>query len=331
MHVTVLGWYGRHNVGDEAFKLCFEEGFRRLDLRPEIEFSSSSPGAVPYIILGGGDVIRSLYIEWIPPGTEIYALGVGLSFEDDIELLREHRVALALFRNERDVNVARMAGIDASYCPDLTFILPKATPLRIPSQGERKRLGVMLSDEISPTSAGISQREYSYWEYFKWELAAILDDLAPYYLIEFVPLSVYDSIDDRKVHQDVFRRMRKRSSVVLHDEELTVQQARDLISSFDLVVSMKYHGIVFAVQAGVPFINIAETRKSLLFCEENGLEALSIPKYSLQRDRFLDVVRTAEDPTCRSHVQRAARQLHAAASQAFPQTLEVYAKQALGL
>jgi polysaccharide pyruvyl transferase WcaK-like protein len=269
-------------------------------------------------------------MERIPPDTEIYAPGVGLGYESESELLRGRRLPLALFRNREDVEIAKTAGINAVYCPALTFALPAAEHPQKPCDHAPKRLGITLSDEISPTWENVSPREYACFEYFKWEFAAILDELARHYLIEFIPLSVLDSIDDRTVHQDVYRRMRMRSSAILHNEELSVQQARDLIASFDLIVTMKYHGVLFSVQAGIPFINIAVSRKSRLFCHENGLDRLTIPEYSLQRDRFLDVVRFAERPGCRSDVQRAALELRAEASQTFPKALDLYVKQALG-
>jgi polysaccharide pyruvyl transferase WcaK-like protein len=76
-----------------------------------------------------------------------------------------------------------------------------------------------------------------------------------------------------------------------------------LMKQFELVISMKFHGIMFAVNQGVPFINIAETRKTQQFCVENQLTHLSIPRYSLEKERFLEIVKVAEAAETRLAIQ----------------------------
>jgi polysaccharide pyruvyl transferase WcaK-like protein len=75
------------------------------------------------------------------------------------------------------------------------------------------------------------------------------------------------------------------------------------MKQFELVISMKFHGIMFAVNQGVPFINIAETRKTQQFCVENQLTHLSIPRYSLEKERFLEIVKVAEAAETRLAIQ----------------------------
>jgi polysaccharide pyruvyl transferase WcaK-like protein len=82
-----------------------------------------------------------------------------------------------------------------------------------------------------------------------------------------------------------------------------------LMKRFELVISMKFHGIMFAVNQGVPFINIAETRKTQLFCTENQLAHLSIPRYSLEKERFLEVVKIAEAAETRDSIQTTSTRL----------------------
>jgi polysaccharide pyruvyl transferase WcaK-like protein len=311
-NIPILGWYDQKNVGDESFKDIFRAAVRHADPSTTVSFHTPfNPLKSPppdKVILGGGDVVRPFYLEKIPPEVKIFPLGVGLGYESEIDLLEKANVPFALFRNLDDAKLAHAKGINAEYCPDLTFFLnePESLPIAL---NEGKTLGVLLSDEISPTFERKENREYLYYEYFKWELASILDFLSEFYNICFVAFSNMESINDHKVSLDIFRRMTARDRVSFIVEPLSMAQALWTIKQFDLVISMKFHGIMFAVNQGVPFINIAETRKTQRFCIENELTQLSIPRYSLERERFLEVVKIAEADETRQAIQVIASRL----------------------
>ena len=309
-NIPILGWYHKQNVGDEAFKDVFRAAVRQVDPSATLSFHTyalKSP-TPEKILLGGGDVIRPFYLSKIPPGVRIVPMGVGLGYETEIDLLAEANVPFALFRNVEDVELARLKGINAEYCPDLTYFLTEPEPWEI-NFGEGKTLGVLLSDEISPTFERNQAKEYLYYEYFKWELASILDFLGEFYNICFVSFSTTESINDHKVSLDIYRRMSVRDRVSFITEPLSLPQALWTIGQFDLVISMKFHGIMFAVNQGVPFINIAETRKTQQFCIENDLAQLSIPRYSLERERFFKVVKVAEEEQTRQLIRATSTRL----------------------
>ena len=313
INIPILGWYDQQNVGDEAFKDVFRAAIRDVDSSFTVSFhtpfnplKSPPPGKV---ILGGGDVIRPFYLQKIPPDVKIFPIGVGLGYQSEVQLLEKTKTPFALFRNKDDVELARSRGIVAEYAPDLTYFLNEPDPLPIDMKNG-KILGVLLSDEISPTSERReTSKEYSYYEYLKWELAGILDFLSEYYHIYFVSFSNLLSINDHKVSLDVYRRMSARDRVSFITQPLSLAQALWTVKQFDLVISMKFHGIMFAVNQGVPFINIAETRKTQRFCIENKLAQLSIPRYSLERERFLEVVKIAETDETRRAIQATASHL----------------------
>lgn len=294
-HVNVVGWYGEGNIGDEAFKPAFEHLFKLAAPKTgEIEFSTSQRGDPAFVILGGGDVIKEFYLQNIGEGLPLYPIGVGLGYETELELLHGRNVPLMVVRNKRDEIVARRHSLNAIYAPDLTFVLPTPPKLTKDSGALKKRLLVLLTDELSPWHARSNQAEDHYHEYFKWELASAIDELSQYYFVEFIAFSTVADIDDRRAAGNVYRRLRNRNDVSLNDNSLSVDAARVLISQQDLVISMKYHGILFAVQTATPFINIGLTRKTALFCEENNLQNLSIPPYSFTKARLLRAVKEAE-------------------------------------
>jgi polysaccharide pyruvyl transferase WcaK-like protein len=323
-NIPILGWYDQKNVGDEAFKDVFRAAIRDAD--PSVTASFHTPfnplksPPPDKVILGGGDVVRPFYLQKIPPDVKTFPLGVGLGYESEIELLSEANVPFALFRNLADAKLAQSKGINAEYCPDLTYFLNEPQQIPISFQ-EGKTLGVLLSDEINPTFERRENSEYLYYEFFKWELAAILDILGEFYNICFIAFSAVDSINDHKVSLDIFRRMSARDRVSFITEPLSMAQALWVVKQCALVISMKFHGIMFAVNQGVPFINIAETRKTQQFCIENDLEQLSIPRYSLERERFLKVVKIAEAEETRQSIQVRSRHLTELARKRLPEAI----------
>jgi len=323
-NIPILGWYHQKNIGDEAFKDVFRAAIRQADPSVTVSFhtpfnslKSPPPGKV---ILGGGDVIRPFYLQKIPPDVKIFPLGVGLGYESEIDLLETANTPFALFRNVADAELARSKGINTEYCPDLTFFLndPESVPISFKAG---KTLGVLLSDEISPTFEKRENSDYLYYEFFKWELAAILDILSEFYNICFVAFSTIDSINDHKVSLDIFRRMSARDRVSFIAEPLSMAQALWVIKQCELVISMKFHGIMFAVNQGVPFINIAGTRKTQQFCIENDFAQLSIPRYSLERERFLKVVKVAEADETRRSIQTVSTRLSELTRQRLPDAI----------
>jgi len=322
-NIPILGWYNQKNVGDEAFKDIFGAVVRDVDPAATVSFHTQRlPSPTPdKIILGGGDVIRPYYLQKIPSDVAVFPIGVGLGYESEIDLLQNVRVPAALFRNIEDVKIAHTKSIMAEYSPDLTFFLNEPDPFPVEMR-EGKTLGVFLSDEVSATFERKERiNELQYYEYFKWEMANILDFLSEYYNICFVAFSTLDSIDDHKVSLDVYRRMRARNRVSFITRELSMAQALWLIRKLDLVISMKFHGIMFAVNQGVPFINIAETRKTQRFCVENDLAQLSIPRYSLEKERFFEVVKIAEAPATRQKLVVTSARLRELTRQQLPNAI----------
>jgi len=183
-NIPVLGWYHQKNVGDEAFKDVFRAALRDVDPSATISFHtpfSALKSPLPdKVILGGGDVIRPFYLEKIPPEVKIFPLGVGLGYESEIELLAKANIPFALFRNLKDVELAHTKHVNARYCPDLTFYIKESEKYHQVFNNTKKGLGVFLSDEISPTFERRESKDYLYYEYFKWELASILDLLSEF-------------------------------------------------------------------------------------------------------------------------------------------------------
>lgn len=181
MKVNFVGWYGRRNLGDIALK----EAICKLSPDSKNVFTEQAIEGADKYVLGGGDVIKSYYLDSLK-GKEFCILGAGLGYDSEIELLKEHKVRKAYFRNPHDVELALGAGIDAYECPDLAFALDQVV-IEERHASEKKRAVVILSDAINPSCGRQKPAESHYAEYFKWELAGALSYLNEWYDFSFVP------------------------------------------------------------------------------------------------------------------------------------------------
>jgi polysaccharide pyruvyl transferase WcaK-like protein len=281
MKYNIIGWYSRANCGDEAFKLAFPKLLGTND----IKFSEyEDPDCIN--ILGGGDVIKPFYLDRIKG--PFYIIGTGLGYESELQLLRGKQVLKAFFRNKRDAFLARMYNIDAEYAPDIVFALNHVEK----KLAAKKHATVILNGAILPSLATTDHATIAYAEYLKWTLSKALDDLAQYYELSFIPFSNDRFNRDAAIHYDIYGRMKATASA-LHKPPSPEETMR-IIANSDLVVTMKFHGVVFSVLNGTPFVNIGLSRKSHQFCVEERLEKLSIDPYSFTYQKFMDAVKAAE-------------------------------------
>lgn len=289
--MNILGWYGKSNCGDEAFKIAF----RKLFPRAVLDFTCETTSGSNEYVLGGGDVIKPFYLDVLKDKT-FSILGAGLGYESEVELLKGKNLKHVFLRNHSDVALAQAAGIkQAAYCPDLVFALD--APQRTVTVGPKKRAIVILSDAINPSAGNKDAAKLANAEYFKWELANALSELSQWYDFTFVPFSGHQYDNDHRCALDIAARMSplsNESSILA--EAVSPRAAMGLIACADLVITMKYHGVIFSTVGGVPFVNIGVSRKTQEFCREAGIGRLSVPEYAFTKDRFFEAVKAAETP-----------------------------------
>lgn len=309
VNLTFVGWYGRHNCGDEAFKLVHQHLFAEDDLEWICD-QAIEPARGRKIILGGGDVFLDYYLQSIPEGEKFWVYGAGLGgiAEYDLVCRHQHRINGIWLRNHDDVTFLRERGIDARYTPDIVFnlreralALPAAEPKTI------KRMVVILSNNLYQTALRENDAKMvSYCTYFKLELIHALNFFAKFYEVVLLPFSMDPNDCDMSLCCDVFGGMRQYRRPDTGEPNVRIGVAQDdpwqsieFLRSADLIVSMKFHGLIFAVMLGIPLVNIGISRKTALFCSSHGLDHLSIEPYSFCKHRLQERVKAAELPQTR--------------------------------
>jgi len=290
MTIDVIGYYDANNNGDDALQLAIKKMLHGVDLAfPKYATSKK-------VILGGGDVVNQFFLDRIPKDSELYLLGCGLGYETELDLLKDYNIKEALFRNKKDAELAAAKGINASYTPDLVFALePSETRLidikRVPP---KKLLGVMVADNVSSSYSQKDPRQIGYGQYLKAELADALLYLSEWYKIVFIPMSHAPYAYDTKMFYEIMSYMPPRHL----DKELLpplgAMEVIDVVSQMDLIITMRFHGVIYSTLTGTPFVNIGLTRKTQLFCHEHLLGDLCVAPMTFTTERLCAAIKTAE-------------------------------------
>jgi polysaccharide pyruvyl transferase WcaK-like protein len=301
--LTFVGWYGRRNAGDEAFREVHEALFPGVPKRWISTAGEAGDPAEQVYVLGGGDVFLDYYIDMIPAGAKFFAYGIGLGGPEQVQgvLARRDRLHGIWLRNPADVATLRDAGLDAHLTPDIALLLGDAVKARprhpFIAASKRKRLVFCPSGNADQTALQRSDLgDFFYQGYLKVALARQLDELSKFYDIVMLPLSFdYKDMDLGYIGQ-VHGLMKRAEAAKVVAEELPPLDVARLVADCELCVSMKFHGLVFAALSGVPFVNIGLTRKTQMFCGDLGLPELSIQPYTLNDANMLTAVKRAEAP-----------------------------------
>ena len=133
-HINIIGWYGKNNAGDEAFRHVFQT---KIFPDKELIFTTGEdwrPGG--RTIIGGGDVVHKFYTRHLPEGTTVELLGVGLgNYAEATEALKHLKVKSAVVRSKADAEFLK-----CKYAPDL--VLQHLEPVEV----ERtEKIGICLS------------------------------------------------------------------------------------------------------------------------------------------------------------------------------------------
>jgi len=297
---TILGYYGYGNCGDEALKEATANIFGIL---PYTTPTQKTP--LEEVIMGGGDVINPFFLDRVKDAKDVKILGVGLSYESQLDLLRKMpNLSEIFFRNKVDVDAAVAAGLNAKYTPDIAFTLD--LPIKsFPQDKKKKTLGIMVADNISHSFSQKDPQQIHYGNYLKNELAVVLNDLRDYYHVVFIPMCHARYSYDVKMMYEILSFLPS-SSVVEHTvmaHDMTPTKVIQLVSELDLVITMRFHGLIFSTLAGTPFINIGVTRKTKTYMHENALGDLSVEPFTLTRENLLDKIKLAEDPLTKIRIE----------------------------
>lgn len=301
--VNVLGYYGYRNSGDEAFKTAFRS------LAPDVEFnfvSQLNPDVLADpapLVFGAGDIVEPFFLSQLKAERPFEVIGAGLPFGGaSLAHLEPYRGQLRrlVLRSTEHTEIAQKAGYDPVYAPDLVFALdPEPTAPILPIERLHKKMVVVcVADNFNTSVDNQTIRNHAYGEFLKWELANFIEFAAQYNDVVFLGLSFDQSFPDIRMAQDIYFRINPsfRRTVHVIDHEYSPPELIAIMKTASVVVSMKFHGLVYSLVAGRPCINLAPTSKTQRLMLENGLASLNTGPYGVYAGTLKAQLQLAEKP-----------------------------------
>lgn len=262
--VTVLGWYGHRNIGDEAYKLAFP----KLLPNYKLEFTNYLNGPTTTIILGGGDVINPHFINQISRYTTADKYAFSVSTTGAVEQY------LKLFKRilSRDKDV-----------PDFTFAL----------DGNAKRGRMLIEAAFADAGAELYERlvvitmntflcqgesklarDHVNFDRVCFELAKTIDSTSASFL--FLPFGNGFPTHDVIANGILYSRCKFWKKNLLWTAPIDVQDALDICAAANAVIGARLHSLIFSCIGGTPCIGISHHDKTTSFLKTIGREDWNI-------------------------------------------------------
>lgn len=285
-NVLVFGWYGHRNIGDEAFKDSFRYLFPDLNLKFTDQIPSNVNEEYAALIVGGGSFldqqIKNLDLVTIP----IAFVGIGL---DGIHPANQP----ALDRAKIVVTRSKLKGRAPKryfQTPDLVFA--QAVP---PVKPNPDIITVMVNNHFCPGPHAEPYKSAA-WEWFSVEFSQTCDRLVAQYRcpIWFVPMCTHPTVDDRRAAAYIIDRMEYKGVAMHIQEEMSRDQIMEAISRSHMLISQRFHGLVFAAMMGKPFVAIDGHSKIKNLCNLLKYEG-TVDYYGYSMSAFWKAVSRSND------------------------------------
>lgn len=285
--VVVYGWYGHHNVGDEAFKVAFQSILPEVDLT-FVDKIPDDINSYDALIIGGGSFLEKP-IDWKTFLINIPIAFIGVGFTDNVAAANKYFMDNAKIVVARNNIPQRENWISA---PDLVYALPAEPEVK----SEKDVVMFLPNANFSPNHSCPEWHSRA-WDWYVLEMAKCLDWLAEQGKeINIFPMCMDKNADDRRAAAYIIDRMKYKLKVVHHDSSLMyydqdMHQIKfaELLARSSLVVSHRLHGMVFAQINKKKFIGVSGHDKMDQFGVTTGATSI-IPYYGFSKKMFLSAM-----------------------------------------
>ncbi len=272
---------------------------------------------VDLVVIGGGGIFQDLYNHYPIPFFSamaflsrlnrkrlvLYCVGIGPVSTFGGKILCRYTANAAEFISVRDAeskSLLREFGVskDIHLSADPVFLLDPVV-----NEKTGKAIQMLHRQDTEPV-IGVCAQELLPWDSSnKRVLAEVLDILTTEMKarIVFFPMGVYSNYwfgrGRREDPMDVVTAkklgalMESRSSMIL--EDLNPQELIGVMQGLDIVISMRLHGLIMGLAAGIPVVALTYSEESKIrnLMKRLGQERCLFDVRNLEKQRLLDVIK----------------------------------------
>jgi polysaccharide pyruvyl transferase CsaB len=220
----------------------------------------------------------------------LYGVGVGPLFSDEAKRLTRIAFDCADIITVRD-NGSKALLISLGIAGERITVTSDPAYL-FPAEGNGDDLLAKYKLTDTHPLVGVALREWKPGKHpVEWKQVVIeaLDGFMERYAagVLLLPLHVTTpESSDRQFMQDLTKEMRHKKDVVLLPEKASTQEKAALIGKCDLLLGMRLHALIFAIQQAVPLAALEYDPKVQYALEDSGLGGYGLPLEGLSASKL---------------------------------------------
>jgi polysaccharide pyruvyl transferase WcaK-like protein len=280
-NITILGWYGHGNIGDESYK----ESFKLLLPNDNLTFTDKIEDChknSDLFILGGGAVMEPPFINQLDTNKNNLVISVTATKNTPIESLS--RFKKIIVRDVLSEAYLKQNNIPCDLMPDTAFLLNTNSnkgreylSSRFEEENHdlyNKVIVIVYNAHLGVVESQLAKDQFTFLK-TATDLAEIIDSTNASFV--FVPFGQSAPWDDRITNSWLASRCKFwKKNLVIYDR-INFQEMINIIACADVVISSRLHASIFSCVAGVPFIDISHHDKNLGFLKTINREMWSVP------------------------------------------------------
>lgn len=246
-------------MGDNLFIEAYQELFPEYQLTFTEKITDELFEAHDALFLGGGSFLdgppncsREL-LEKLPSKPMIY-LGVGA--ETSIHLWHKfllQKARLVCIRSQHSVDKIKLLNANTIFCPDLVYALGN----KIQPQPKKAKSILFMPNAHVISKWNDAAWKHTAWEYFKSEFSQTLEVLLEQgHSIDVLPMCHNSRHKDEFTAIEIINKMTNGKITILPFKEHDFASLSNIVSSYELIISQRYHGLVISDMVKIPCINL---------------------------------------------------------------------------
>lgn len=259
MKALVYCFSFKKNLGDNFFLEAYQELFPELNFTFSDKITEDSFNSHDIIFLGGGSFLDGQpnipkdLLDKLPKKPLIY---IGVGAETDIHpwhkfLIKKSK--LVCIRSHNHLNKIEELNKNTIVIPDLVYSLYKKIKLK--NRIKKSILFIPNAHTISKWN-DLAWKQSS-WENFKSEFSQVCEELCSQgFKIDVLPMCHNNHHKDNFAAVEIYNKMNIGNLNILPFKEHNLTELSELFSSYELIISQRYHGLVVADMTKTPCINI---------------------------------------------------------------------------